>query len=480
MDAFENSFARHSLKIGSASFNSRNVSSKMPRNDNADTDVPSCDGVSRDNGKSRDSDNGRQTFESSRRQESSVSFSRNEEPSSLTIGELLKTNKRQLENSTWSRKFVDLDAKVAVDIEHYDQWARTRRPEPNSSSSKPYTAQIKDSGVKKDSNGQMTQQKQERPRPKSVHGIHVQEERVKGEVIPGSSGTVVSSDIPQEIKDLKEGSNDTFHDGDRLSRLIAWNSKPKITRNVLKELHATCAAIIKDVERGSCESYNRLNSDKDSDKRTTSPEKICDSERVPVIKTGGDSLENAHDISLSIRKLPVIFRNEESEVKNYRHTLYQSQDQHKIVTLNTEVTKSSASSRESSRNYMQYKMQMPVSKREPFLPDNKNLALDFRSKRIENLWKLCEKPAKHRSNSKITLKHKPWIKRQFHNNPSSPLSLESFLNRSTNNNCHHDEIVDWNELLTLQNNSSFRFSMNNSEKTSTVVRGGSKVVNACF
>jgi hypothetical protein len=403
----------------------------------------------------------------------------NEELYNLTIGELLKTNKGQIKDN----KLIDLDAKVAVNLEHYDQWARTRRPEPNLSSTKPYAAQMKDNRIKKESVEPGAQQKREHPRPKSVHGIYVCDTKL--EMNPEIFRGAVGNDILKETEEFKEDSSDTAKEGERLSRLMEWHSwsgkQPKITRNVLKELHASCAEIIKHVKRGSYGSYCTQNSQKDSNKRTTSPEKICDNGSVPLTGIYIDAMENTHDISLRIRKLPATLRSEESVVKNYRHTLYQIPDQHNMVTPNMEVKKNCTDVRESTRNYAQYKMQVPVAKREPILLDNRNLALDFRSKRIENLWKLCGKPAKDRSNSKIASKHKHLIRRRFHNEQSFPLTLGSFLNKDTEEAGRHGDMVNWNELLTLQNSSSFRFSINNHDNSEkTLVKGESKVLNVCI
>lgn len=112
MDAYENSFAKQSLKIGSASFNSRDVTKNSPRCHQADLVLTVYKGMYSTVGKRRNSGQGLQKFEPIQRRTPSPPSLKCDIPANLTVGELLKKDKRKILDNASDLDSIDLDTKI--------------------------------------------------------------------------------------------------------------------------------------------------------------------------------------------------------------------------------------------------------------------------------------------------------------------------------------------------------------------------------
>lgn len=161
------------------------------------------------------------------------------------------------------------------------------------------------------------------------------------------------------------------------------------------------------------------------------------------------------------------------------------------MTFKLDVPKRCLSSRESSRredpslrNTAHYKMHLPLAKKEPMLFNNKNSVVDFRSKRIENLCKLCEKPGKNSTSIDSTGRTDfyPNIdRRSFQSTPGYSLTLNG--HRQMRGRDSRVGAPTFKDALTLRNHASYRFCINREDRASDFVKTlgiDSKVAGSCI
>lgn len=525
MDAYENSFAKQSLKIGSASFNSRDVTKNSPRCHQADLVLTVYKGMYSTVGKRRNSGQGLQKFEPIRRRTPSPPSLKCDIPANLTVGELLKKDKRKILDNASDLDSIDLDTKIGVDLDHYDQWARTRRPEQRevkATSPEPSAAQTKPRCVKSERMVRILAPKLERQRPLSFDRPIITEDRgvsdttnelktnVNDQTDEKYCNTQTSTSVSQNMKECNEDANNSgsyFYDSQKSYKITQWDSwsgrTPKIPRTVLRELKRSCGKIIKDVQKTSYETYCQLLSDdSENDGYTSLPGRrvsscdpgrrtsSCRAVRTPTINPETEWIENLNYSSLTIQK-PQSFLDR-------GHPLYQNCDdwnlnseRSKTVTFKLDVPKRCLSSRESSRredlslrNTAHYKMHLPLAKKEPMLFNNKNSVVDFRSKRIENLCKLCEKPGKNSTSIDSTGRTDfyPNIdRRSFQSTPGYSLTLNG--HRQMRGRDSRVGAPTFKDALTLRNHASYRFCINREDRASDFVKTlgiDSKVAGSCI
>lgn len=512
MDAYGNSFAKHSLKIGTASFNCRDFTKMTPRNSYSDEVIKVYQGMYSGGGRRRNSCNGLQKFEPVRRRKSSPSSPKLELSVNITVGDLLKRNKTKALDNALDLEPIDLDTKIGVDLDHYDQWARTRRPEVKvrAISPEPFEMQTKARCVKTEKNAQIQVPKSDRQRPHSVYGTLVSEDQDAKENIHESTNENSKSDINEQNDDIDEGmkvsrnvsqniSNEShYYDSKKSYKLTQWNNwsgrTPKLPRTVLRELQRSCGKIIKDVQRASYETYCQLVSD-DYENESYTPhlegqdssstgkrERLtsCRSNRTPFINPETEWIENLNytSTSLSVQKLPGLHNYDQSHNQNYGDWKLNI-DRDKMGTFALEFPpKRCLSSRESARredlsyrNTMQYKMHLPIAKKEPLLFNNKNQVVDFRSKRLENLCKLCEKNGKNPVEGKTVISNKFMDRRPFLGTAGYSQTFNSFLRRQMKEKRSSEEPTNLTDNLSHRNHATYRFCIaGRDEKTSDFVK----------